>query len=128
MLLRATGENENEYEVVSDCYMYGIMDGESLLGPLPSPYKVRYNTNPGASFYVPTYLNTETNTISSQDPRLGSLPQDWESINLEKTADDPDDFAPHRNNVTGEVINSDPRLLREALEARGVKLQTFMLI
>jgi hypothetical protein len=31
----------------------------------------------------------------------------------------------YQHKVTGEVINSDPRLLPEALGVRGVKVQTF---
>lgn len=103
------------------------MDGESLLGPLPPSWEIHSVHNPGGQS-EPRYWNVEKKTESRLDPRLGPLPDNWESIDQAKTVDDPLHFAPHRNRVTGEVINSDPRLLPEALIARGVKLQNFILV
>ena len=74
------------------------------------------------------YWNSGTNFTSREDPRLGALPAEWESVQQERTPEDPIYFAPHRNKRTGELINSDPRLLPEALIARGIKLETFQLV
>jgi len=67
---------------------------------------------------------------SKQDPRLGDIHSsfEWETAEQEKTPDDPQLFAPHRNKRTGEIINSDPRLSLEALLQRGVKLEQFRLV
>jgi len=116
------------FQVVGECYIYGIMDGESLLGPMPAPWKVRLASIKGSGISYPRYWNTAINAMSREDPRLGDLPTEWERIKQRRTADDPIFFAPHRNKLTGETINSDPRMLPENLRARGVDLQTFQLV
>lgn len=110
--------------------MHGLMDGESLLGPLPAPWQIRMPDWTWGNHHEPEpcYWNEDTKKLSREDPRLGDLPEEWERINVEKKYGDPLLFAPHKNRVTGEVINSDPRLLPEALAARGVKLRTFRLV
>jgi len=125
MLLRKT--SEGVYNVVGECYIHGIMDGESLLGPLPSAWGICPARNSNG-IYVPKYWNFEIDAMTSEDPRLGELPPEWESIKQQRTPDDPLLFAPHRHKLTGEIINSDPRMLPEALRARGVDLQILRLV
>ena len=120
--------SQNVFQVVGECYIYGIMDGESLLGPIPSPWKVRPARERGSDIFEPRYWNTAINAITREDPRLGDLPPEWERIKQRRTTDDPILFAPHRNKLTGEIINSDPRMLPENLRARGVDLQSFQLV
>jgi hypothetical protein len=67
-------------------------------------------------------------TISEEDTQLQELPEIWQSLDYKRTPDDPLLNAPHRNRVTGEVINSDPRTLPEALIAKGVKLEQSRLV
>jgi len=104
------------------------MDGESLLGPLPYPWEHRAMEVPGLYRYQPMYWNSITGITTRNDPRLGDLSPEWERLDQTWTPDDPMLFAPHRNKVTGNSINSDPRMLPEALTARGVKLETFCLV
>ena len=103
------------------------MEGEALLGPIPAPWKVMLDILPDICSREPIYWNAETKMTSKHDPRLGDIPSssDWESIDQERTPDDPRLFAPHRNKVTGEVINSDPLLSYQALLDRGIELQKF---
>ena len=75
-----------------------------------------------------SYMNLQTGKQTLEDPRLDLLPPEWMRMTYERTPDDPAYFARFRNNATGEVINSDPRLSPEALRARGVELETFSLI
>ena len=103
------------------------MDGESVLGPIPHPWKVRMGKNEGG-IYVPRYWDKETDTITQDDPRLDSLSPDWERIPREWTRDSPVVAAWHKNKVTRETMNSDPRMLPDALVARGVKLEQFRLV
>jgi len=124
-MLRQTGDKT--YKVVGECYLYGILDGEALLGPLPPGWHVKLVMN-NTGFHEPRFCNSNTNTMVREDPRLGQVPPEWESLDQEQTPEDALLFAPHRNNITGEVINSDPRLFPEALIARGVKLETFRLV
>ena len=119
---------QGTFRVVGECYIYGIMDGESLLGQLPPHWKVRPQRETDNEITVPRYLNTDLNAMSRDDPRLGDLPPEWVRIKQRRTADDPILFAQHRNKLTGEIINFDPRMLPENLRARGVNLETFRLV
>jgi hypothetical protein len=110
--------------------MHGVMDDEPLLGPLPFSWRVqrvRFNIS-DLGGYSTRYWNSETNSSTTEDPRLGSLPFPWERVNRSKTTADPLTVAPHRNKLTGEEVNWDPRMSPEALRARGVKLETFNLV
>ena len=73
-------------------------------------------------------MNLATGEQTLEDPRLEAMPLEWERMTYERTPDDPAYFAAFRNKVTDETINSDPRLSPEALQARGVALETFSLI
>lgn len=114
-------------EVVGECFVHGLMDGESILGPLPQSWAVQTRRNQ-SGINEPWYRNTDTDTLTQDDPRLEKLPPEWEKIAKERTPDDPLLFAPHRNKLNGEEINSDPRLSPKALTARGIKLQSFRLV
>jgi hypothetical protein len=119
------------FEVVGECYVHGFMYGESLLGPLPAPWRARKDTGSTGSF-LPLFWNSETDSESREDPRLEDLPAEWEKIEEEQWAPEfvglyfP--YSPHRNTVTGEEIVSDPRMFPEALKARGVRLEEFTLV
>jgi hypothetical protein len=102
------------------------MDGEAFLGELPPGLRVIQD--PLDRSPPLKYLSAATGEEFSDDPRLGPLPQQWERIDYERTADDPMFVDYFRNTATGEVINSDPRWSVEALKARGVKLETFDIV
>lgn len=77
---------------------------------------------------TPYFFNKDTLEEVQQDPRLDQLPVGWEAIREERTKDDPQLFSWFRNKVTGETMNSDPRMLPEALRDRGVNLELFKLV
>jgi hypothetical protein len=114
------------YHYMGPPYVYGLMEGQAFLGPLPNPWELIIdNSNMRYSF---SFLNHKTGEITQQDPRLDILPQEWHEV------EDKDDtrfeiYTQHyKNKTTGETISSDPRLLPEALEARGVHLETITLV
>ena len=111
MILRPA--SPEEFHVVAFCFVHGLTDGESLLGSLLSPWKLQMLFLDGS--YVPDYVDTSTLEHQSQDPRLESLTDEWELVHRDRTQDDPAFFQHFRNKRTGEVMNSDPRLLPEAL-------------
>jgi hypothetical protein len=79
--------------------------------------------------YKYRFYNRDTKELVQEDPRLeGTNLGNWERFDHEPEPDDPPVFDYFRHKETGEVINSDPRMLPKALEARGVKLESFMLI
>ncbi|KAI8627852.1 heterokaryon incompatibility protein-domain-containing protein [Xylariaceae sp. FL1651] len=120
---------EDRFTVVGQCYIHGIMQGEALLGPLPTPWSVKVKLE-GDVKYRPRYFNTETNLEVKEDPRLTAIPvaPEWEQIRHPWTRDDPLNVVIYRNHSTGEEINCDPRMLPDALTARGVKVETISLI
>ena len=103
------------------------MDAEALLGPMPTPWHVEIQSD-SMGYRFPRYLNEATNVSTLNDPRLGPLSDVWNQVGHERTRDDPALFQYFQNTVTGEIMNSDPRLLPEALEERGVQLQAFRLV
>lgn len=123
MIVRAA--EDGCFTVVGPAYVHGLMDSEALLGPIPHPWRVQQIQHEGR--FSLRFLNTETNNLSVEDPRLPALKSEWQRIYRYYTADDPLYFAEFRNVITGQVMNSDPRLLPEALESRGVDLRTFTL-
>ncbi|KAL8994655.1 MAG: hypothetical protein Q9169_005435 [Polycauliona sp. 2 TL-2023] len=109
------------YIIVGECYIHGIMEGETLLGPLPDEWQSVNIYNEGIG-YMHAFLDRQTGEQRYDDPRLGPLPSGWR-------LDDPD-RKPDWNNwfineETGERPDwpRDPRMTPEALEARGVTLQ-----
>lgn len=124
MILRQ--DISGRFRVVGECYVHGLEDTTSILGPLPRQWTgiVRGDAL-GRQLY--RYLNLWTFQDTPEDPRLDPLPSEWERVAYKRSPDDPAIFERFRNVVTGETINSDPRLSPMALEARGVNLKTFQL-
>lgn len=117
------------FEVISTYFIHDIMDGEALLNRLPSPWSINVTLD-SDGVARPKYFNSTSNTVSREDPRLSNLPllPEWEPIEWERTREDPIFCQKFKNNVTGEGINSDPRLLPEALMATGINLETIKLV
>lgn len=121
MVLRPT--SEGNFKVIGPCFIFGLMEGEALLGQIPVPWTVQYSGQ-----YDRIFLNKETKEKTVEDPRLRSLPPDWESVEVTRTSNEPIHFGYFRNKKSGEMMNSDPRMLPEALEKRGIKLEKFCLV
>jgi hypothetical protein len=124
MVLRPT--SSGTFQVVGECYVYGLSDAVCFLGPLPTHWKAIMKGDAlGRPFQL--FMNMTTGQETMDDPRL-PLPPNWEQTTYERLPEDPALFQKFRNVITGEVINYDPRLTPEALEVRGVELQTFKLV
>jgi hypothetical protein len=115
------------FQVVGEAYIHGLEDATGILGPLPTGWKTILL---GDALGLPLhrYLHLTRWEATAEDPRLDRLPPEWERIEYKRSPNDPALFEIFRNRVTGERINSDPRLSLEALRVRGVKLETFQLI
>ncbi|KAI7760018.1 hypothetical protein LZL87_012389 [Fusarium oxysporum] len=115
LLLRPTGERR--FLIVGQCFMPGLMDSEALLGPLPQGWTIQmrhgYNGRE-----VTQFINTMPGLDTIEDPSLPILPPDREVIQRRSGLDDPEFLRNFRNNVTGEVINYDPRVLQYTLDFR----------
>ncbi|CAN9308419.1 unnamed protein product [Alternaria alternata] len=113
------------YIIIGRCYVQGLMDGEALLGDLPRSWTVQEHYDDGASVFK--YYNRDTECLTSKDPRLPPLHESWRKVCRQRTPDDPVNVAYFEHIPTGRIINSDPRLLPDALRSRGVNLETFAL-
>ena len=124
LLLRS--DDHGYHTVVGECYVHRVMEGEALLGPLPSPWRRawRLDTEGDGATYD-CFISQTDGEIRVEDPRLGPLPPGWRVRDHEKR---------HLrnwyvNDSTGEGydMDYDPRMTTEALRARGVKLAEFKL-
>jgi hypothetical protein len=131
VLRSAVGHKDNFY-VVGECYVPGIICSETLLGPLQPRWSRGCLSN--RFDVIPVYMHSNTRT--QNNPILGPLPLTWRT--MYGTWDEPQEAeAEHfddmrrlwfENIEIGKKSNFDPRLTPEALRERGVDIQTFNLI
>ena len=123
-LLILRPNDAQSYKVVGECYIDGFMEGEALLGSLPSNWQRVTRHFPDLGYYD-AFTNVKTGVVQVEDPRLGPLPAGW------RIADHSRKYAYSRfcNEELGvSATRTDPRLSPEALRARGVKLQEIRLV
>lgn len=123
MILRS--KDSSTYEVVGECYIDGIMAGETLLGELPRNWFLvqKYFPEHGGTYHI--LFDSDKGNTCPQDPRLGPLPIGWRIKNHAK--DNVVNW--YINDITGEEsIRYDPRLELDALKARGIHIREFRLI
>ena len=118
-------EAQSGYTVVGECYVHGLDDAVTLLGPLPFNVTVQFDMTRQGFAIAHTYRNIETKKTTKEDPRLPPLPTGWCRIDRDRTPDDPELFQCYGNTETGEELNYDPRMSADALESRGIQLQDF---
>ena len=111
-------------KIIGQCYVHGIMEGEALLGPLPSGWRraVAFSKQYGGSW--PVFVHNETGQLMTEDPRLGDLPPGW---TRETWGNDPYVRYVREDGVKPEFPDKDPRMTYEALEARGVKFDDILI-
>ena len=112
MLLRPIANSQ--YQVVGECYVHGLMNGEAFLGLLPEDFQPTFIFNEPSRRDFWGFLDHRTGKTQYNDPRMESLPED-----------DNDKKTPMLSWPDGTLTR---RLTREMIERRGVKLQTFDLI
>ena len=117
-----------EYLVVGESYVHGLSDAIPILGSLPPGCRVVFMKSNEDTMVSPRYFNSQEDIYTNEDPRLGPFLPSWERIERQRNPNDPYIFDLFKNKVTGEVINSDPRMLPDVLRARGVKLDSFLLV
>ena len=113
------------YKVVGECYIDGFMEGEALLGALPSSWQrvSRYFPDLGTAYG--NFMNVQTGVVQVEDPRLGPLPAGWRIADHRKQHA----YNKFSNEELGvSATNTDPRLSPEALRARGVNLEELRLV
>ncbi|RYC62188.1 hypothetical protein CHU98_g4025 [Xylaria longipes] len=77
-------ESGNGFKIIGPCQLHGTMDGEAILGVLPHPWIVEfYRYDMGVA--VHHFRNIKTGQLTTEDPRLGCLPDEWEQIKRDCT-------------------------------------------
>jgi hypothetical protein len=117
---------DDKYLFVGCAYVHGIMDGEALLGPLPPGWKAVIRTDVNGD-QQQKILNT-SGEETLPDPRFGELAEEWEAILAPDRVWPEKEVYVARHRITGQLVYSDPRLLPDALRARGVSLRQFALV
>ena len=144
------------FQMVGDCYVKEYMNGEAVVGPLPTGWTVA-PSDEGAFAQIPRYKNSETGELTTDDPRLGGSLEDWEvtgtlfddgasaiyqrlrhqpqivkGVRERRTQESTDLKRPlskqRRNKTTGEEVLGDPRITINSLKERGVDVQHITLI
>lgn len=115
--------DSGRYEVVGPCFVHGLMLGEALTPPLEPPWKYALPVTKG--WALPYFVNTETGELVKTDSRLGSLPPGWEEVTS------PDPFLPpfvFKKTDDGCISVCDPRMSADAIQRRGIELETLELV
>ncbi|KAI1741583.1 heterokaryon incompatibility protein-domain-containing protein [Xylaria scruposa] len=127
MIVRPARSGGDGFKIIGPCQLPGIMDGEAILGDLPDPWKVEfYRDDMGVS--VHHFRNAETGRLTTEDPRLGPLPDGWERVKRDRRVSDPRWFDCFVNKVSGETLNADPRMRDGELKERGIALKNFKIV
>ncbi|KAF2833421.1 hypothetical protein CC86DRAFT_9574 [Ophiobolus disseminans] len=129
ILLRPkTSDNAvQHHQVVGISYIHGLMEGQAILGPISVPWRMVIETITPVTI---EFRNSQTGEMTREDPRLDPLPHDSRWVKIEKKDETRSPYAiqHYKHLDTGQVLTSDPRLLPEALRARGVNVETFILV
>ena len=126
LLLRPAPHHEGQFQLVGDCYVAGLVDGEALLGPLPDLWKFGGVDQSENRVYM-----CEGQESTLEDPRLGPLPHGWQirydgGKKKDKHGNLCDLFFLDKG--SGKETWVDPRLTKDNLIERGVDVKEFILI
>ena len=137
LVLRPIPESSDQFQLKGECFICGFMQNEAFLGSLlelgciTNPWRTVYAIDDDLAIYTNGIIDTQN------DPRLGPLPQNWrirfgfEANDLydeEFDADGDRMLLWFENMENGDVTAYDPRLTSEALKARGVNIQDFIIV
>ena len=114
-----------QYAIVGECYIDGIMTGETFLGQLPGNWRIVRKFFPQYGGFWNSFLESQYGICQSEDPRLGPLPDGWRYKHRYDQDADPE----YMNDETGEDLGYlHPNLRYEVLKARGLEFQDFRLV
>ncbi|KAF7193482.1 Heterokaryon incompatibility protein 6, OR allele [Pseudocercospora fuligena] len=115
---------DGEYHVIGAAYVSGLMEGQAFLGPLLPQYDFVWYEHKGQHY--PAFRAKSDGSIRLRDPRLPGLSHEWRYIG---SLDDPRGLA-FENTKTEErrCHRTGPQLDAEAVEARGIKLDTITFV
>jgi hypothetical protein len=119
-------QSKEKHLFIGCAYIHGIMDGEVLLGPVPEDFTLVVDDE--GEVLVEKFRHRTTGELTTQDPRLQPLSDDWQHIRTSHRLWPAKMVNAFQNNNTGDIAYADPRMSLEALRARGVPLQVIDLV
>ncbi|CZR51400.1 uncharacterized protein PAC_01275 [Phialocephala subalpina] len=132
LILRSVPGREGHYQVGGACFVYGLMNGEGILGPSPPGWTHRWMK---VLHSVRTVFLDPNHKPTQFDPRAGPLPAGWKVRYYEtqwhRSEIDHEGNLRRQtfwNEETGERTWADPRLTSENLRRMGIKLQDIILV
>ena len=84
------------FTVVGERYIHDLDDGVTLLGPLPSDWRILLGKGTSGYAAVLIYKNLRTNGVGEDDPLLVALPEEWRKIYREREPDDAEELSDGR--------------------------------
>ena len=127
LVLRTT--SDLRFQVVGECYVDGMMDGEAFLGPFPDNCQLLI-FRPDVKHGAYAFMNQQTGIIHYNDPRIGvdeQMEQLEQKLKEGKASFRPDGSVAMetRFHLNGSAIME---VTPDMLKRRGVNVQTFDLI
>ncbi|KAF2826971.1 HET-domain-containing protein [Ophiobolus disseminans] len=120
-------QSDVQHRFIGCSYIHGLLAGEALLGDLPDGWKTVGHLDTYGDFHE-RFIDPANPSVFSEDPRLGPLPSDWIRVVAPDRQWPSKKVNAFQNTVTGQILHSDPRMLSDALRARGVPLKEFRLV
>ncbi len=121
--MRPSSVDQSQFQVLGECYVQGLNDGEAILGNLPSHRRViRYDEN--SDTWSDALVDDRTGDVLTLHPALRQMEEGWRIHNQGKL----DGTQRYFNSNTGEISDLHPNLSVDALRKRGVELRSFDLI
>jgi len=115
LCLRPSPTSPTHFQVVGECYVWGLMDGEALIGPLGPQFKRITALDDFSKRYATAFQDIQSGSIQRGDPRLGALCKTLSEKEHSENSSDMDKLE--------EYLRS-PVMLRQ----RGTPLRDFHLI
>ena len=113
------------YAIVGECYVDGIMNGETFLGQFPENWRRAQKWFPQYRDFFPVFHDNQSGISQNRDPRLGEIPAGWRY----KSHYYQDAYPEYVDDETGEDLGElHPNLRYEALKARGLEFEEFRLV
>lgn len=126
LVLRLTGFGyRTRYRVVGEAYCDGVMNGETLLGPLPRNQRSLMEDDAETTPFIRNAW--KTGELPLEDPRLGDLPLCWKRYRNEEEKF-PRTYYMNKDVDGGVMVNNNLRLTSSRLREQGVKVQKFKII
>lgn len=127
MVLRPLAD-QSHYQGIGTANCSGLMDGQAILGPLPDGVETVSVLNEDTGANLPAFKHTSTGEVTHNDPRLPPMSSEWKDVSADRTMSNAPLCWQHETTGEWRSYLSDPRLDADALESRGVKLETFFLV